>query len=205
MSDNRSLRWTWVCFIAGGVLMILLWIIYTTVHGPTSFDRTGVVLGRSTLFWGGLLGSFPNLLLALGLILLYPTLVKSAGFLALIGYILTLIGLIIPAVIDIFAGGLGPPIFVPLVGIGLILTVVGNRGNPTIPRGSHSLLMVLGLLQITAIASAFVPQEVSDDFGGYRLYGILAHFAFGLGWILLGVWMLRRGEASGVKQMVTTE
>ncbi len=185
--------------------MILLWIIYTTVHGPTSFDRTGVVLGRSTLFWGGLLGSFPNLLLALGLILSYPWLVKPAGLLARIGYILTLTGLIIPAVIDLFAGGLGPPIFVPLVGIGLILTAVGNRDNPTIQRRSRSLLMVLGLLQITAIASAFVPREVSDGIGGYRLYGLLAHFAFGLGWILLGVWMQRRGEASGEQRIVTIE
>ncbi len=183
--------------------MILLWIIYTTVHGPTSFDHTGVVLGRSTLFWGGLLGSFPNLLLALGLILSYPWLVKPAGLLARIGYILTLTGLIIPAVIDLFAGGLGPPIFVPLVGIGLILTAFGNRGNSTIQRRSRSLLMVLGLLQITAIASAFVPREVSDGIGGYRLYGILAHIAFGVGWIMLGIWLLPTGEKRASMEVET--
>jgi len=117
----QSARWASLAIGAGGLLMIVLWLVYTTVHGPTSFDQRGVVLGRSTLFWGSLLGGPPNLLVALGLILLYPRLTRHADRLAQAGCTLALIGLIVPAGIDLYAGGLGPPLLVPVVGIGLIL------------------------------------------------------------------------------------
>lgn len=54
-----------------------LWVVFTVVHGPTSFDQRGEVLGRSTPFWGTLLGGIPNLLISLSWILLYSILTKS--------------------------------------------------------------------------------------------------------------------------------
>ena len=67
----NSGHWASLAFVAGGLLMAVLWLVFTNVHGPTSFAQTRVVLGRSTLFGGRLLGGLPNLLVALGLIILY--------------------------------------------------------------------------------------------------------------------------------------
>ena len=129
---NRFERWASLAFIAGGLLMMVLWIIYTTVHGPTSYDETRPVLGRTTLFWGMLLSASPNLLVALGLVLLHPHLAKGASRLARTGYTLALIGLLVPAVIDLIIGAIGPPFFVPVLGAGLILLALGSRYNPRI-------------------------------------------------------------------------
>ena len=38
--------------IAGAVVNIGLWPIYTSVHGPGSVDQEGEVLGMGTLFLG---------------------------------------------------------------------------------------------------------------------------------------------------------
>jgi hypothetical protein len=192
MNDSQPARWAGLLFAAGGSLMILLWIIFTTVHGPTSFDRTDVVLGRSTLFWGRWLGSLPNLLLALGWIALYHWLAKPGGRMARIGYLFTLTGLLLPAGLDALVWkSLGPPFFVPLVGLGLILVAIGNRANPMINRRYLTLVGILGALQLLAFVWALFPMALSDRIYGYRIYGFLAHFTFGLGWILLGILMQR--------------
>jgi hypothetical protein len=181
-------RWASLAFVAGGLLMVVLWLIYTTVHGPTSFDQTRAVLGRSTLFWSLLLSVPPSLLVALGLIILYPRLASSARLMPRIGYALTMIGLVVPAGLDLFVwGGLGPPFFVPVVATGLILLALGNWHNPQLQRQSLYLLMLIGILQAIAFALAMIPLEVSDQIGGYRIYGLFAHFLTGIGWIALGV------------------
>ena len=59
---SKSLYWASLAIMLGEFLMVLLWLIFTTVRGPTSFDRTGVILGQSTFFWGSLLGGIPNFL-----------------------------------------------------------------------------------------------------------------------------------------------
>jgi hypothetical protein len=184
----QSVRWASLAFVAGGLLMAVLWLIYTSVHGPTSFDQTRAVLGRSTLFWSLLLSVPPSLLVALGLIVLYPRLASRARRVPRIGYALTLIALVVPAGLDLFVwGGLGPPFFVPVVGIGLILLALGNWHNPQLQRQSLYLLMLIGVFQEIAFASAMIPLEVSDQIGGYRMYGLFAHFLTGIGWGALGV------------------
>ena len=134
---SRYERWAGIAFIAGGLLMAGLWVIYTSVHGPTSYDETQAVLGRSTLFWGMLLSAPPSLLVALGLALLYPLLARGARRMAKIGYILSLAALTIPALIDLIIRALGPPFFVPLLGIGLILLGLGSRSNTRSPAAEH--------------------------------------------------------------------
>jgi hypothetical protein len=184
----RSVRWASLAFVAGGLLMMVLWLIYTTVHGPTSFDQTRAVLDRSTLFWSLLLSVPPSLLVALGLIILYPRLASSARLMPRIGYALTLIALVVPASLDLFVwGGLGPPFFVPVVGTGLILLALGNWHNPQLQRQSLYLLMLIGIFQVLAFALAMIPLGVSDQIGGYRLYGLFAHFLAGIGWVAFGV------------------
>ena len=184
MDDEHSGRWAGLAFMAGGVLMAGLWVIFTSVHGPTSFNEDGVILGRSTLFWGSLLGGPPNLLVALGLLLLYPRLARGAGRLARIGYGLAVFGLIASAALDLAIGALGAPFFVPLVGLGLILLSAGNR---QLPARQRRVLLFIGVVLVVAFAWALLPQDLSDRISGYRLYGLLAHFVPGLAWAWLGV------------------
>ena len=183
MKNDRSfqfMRWASLAFVTGGLLMVVLWIVYTTVHGPTSFDQVRSVLGRTTLFWGMLLSAPPNLLFALGLVLLYPLLVKHGSRLARVGYALTLLGLVVPACIDLYIRAIGPPFFVPFVGIGLILLALGIWHNPRLQPQTIYLLMFIGIFQIIAFALAMVPNEASDPIGGYRIYGLFAHFLPGI-------------------------
>jgi hypothetical protein len=193
--DSRFERWAGLAFIASGLLMAALWIIYTTVHGPTSYDETQPVLGRSTLFWGMLLSALPNLLAALGLMFLYPLLVQGARRMAKAGYALSLAGLLIPAVIDLIIRALGPPFFVPVLGAGMILLALGSRSNPRLLPQSITLILLIGIFQLIAFALALIPLEISDQFGGYRIYGIFAHFLSGLGWAALG-WTLHKKKAA---------
>jgi hypothetical protein len=181
--NKDSVRWASLAFIMGGLLMAVVWIIYTGVHGPTSYDETGVVLGRSSLFWSLLLSVPPNLLVALGLIFLYARFFSRAGRPARVGYVLTLMSLVVPAGADLFVwGGIGPPFFVPILGIGLILLAQGDQ-----PKQIRYLLILLGILLMVAFAWALVPLEVSDQVGGYRWFGLFAHLLPGLGWVMLGV------------------
>ena len=192
--DLRSARWASLFFVTAGLLMAVLWLIYTTVHGPTSFDQTHAVFGRSTLFWSLLLSAPPSLLVALGLIILYPRLASGARLMPRIGYALTMIGLVVPAGLDLFVwGGLGPPFFVPAVGTGLILLALGSWHSSRLPRYSHSLLMFIGIAQAIAFAMELIPIEVSDQIGGYRIYGLVSHLLTGLGWVAFGIsfWKIR--------------
>ena len=198
VNDRKSkfVYWPDLAIMLGGLLMVPLWLIYTTVHGPTSFDRTGVVLGQSTLFWGSLLGGIPNLLIALGLIGRYPILARQSGRLARIGYALALFGLIVSAVVDLLTAGLGPPLLMPFLGVGLVLTAVGNRRSPHLHRRTQIALLLMGLLMLGAFAWAImIPDTLSDQnhsiirFGAYRIYGFQAHFLAGIGWILLGYFL----------------
>ena len=134
----------------------------------------------------------PNLLVALGLVFLHPHLAKDASRLARTGYTLALIGLLVPAVIDLIIGAIGPPFFVPVLGTGLILLALGSRHNPRVKRQTTILLMLIGIFQATAFALALIPLAVSDPFGGYRVYGVFAHFLTGIGWIALGAGMWKR-------------
>jgi hypothetical protein len=237
----RSARWASLAFVTGGLLMAALWIIYTHVHGPTSFDQTRILLGRSTLFGSILLSVPPSLLVAAGLTILYPRLVSGAKLMARVGYALTMVGLVVPAGLDLFVwGALGPPFFVPILGLGLILLAIGSWHNPRLQRLNLDLLMLLSVFQAVAFASPFfvpilglglillaigswhnprlqrlnldllllsvfqavafalalIPREISDHAGGYRIYGLFAHFLTGISWAALGLSFWRTQAAS---------
>ena len=182
-----SARSASLAFMAGGLLMAVLWLVYTTVHGPTSFDQTGVVLGRSTLFWSLLLSVPPSLSVAQGLVVLRPHFDFDITRTARIGYGLAMIGLIVPVGLDLFVwGALGPPFFVPVLGTGLTLLAYGSWRSRRLPRHSLYALTIIGVSQIIAFALAAMPLALSDRIGGYRLYGLVAHLLTGLGWVALG-------------------
>lgn len=81
----------------------------------------------------------------------------------------------------------GPPFIVPILGIGLILMARGSRHNPWVQKQKCYSLMPLGILLMMAFGWALIPLEVTDQVGGFRLYGLVANFATGIVWVMLGM------------------
>ncbi len=193
----QSLRLSSLALTGGSLLILILWPIYISEHGPTSFERNQLVFGQRTLFWGSLLGGLPNLMLAAGLVGLRSVVLAGIRSWARVGFGLTLLGLLVPAVVDLLTSSLGPPWFVPIVGIGSVLLAAAKWRDPLWRGRAAYLLLSLGILQAVAIAWFFMPKDVFDSINGYRLYGLMAHVLVGIGWMLLGVHFFRnlKGES----------
>lgn len=146
-------------------------------------------------FWGMLLGVVPHLLIVAGLAMLRPFREGGGSRAAVAGYAIVLIGLLASAAFDLIAQSLGAPLFMPLIAIGLILLAVAGREGTALDARARTVLLSIGVLLAVSLAWAFVPLEVSDAVGGYRIYGFMAHFLTGLGWALFGVLTARRVRA----------
>ena len=180
-------NWPSTAFILGGVLMAVLWPLYITLHGPTSYDQDGRFLGGGPLFWGMMMSAPASILFSVGLVGFYRLLTKDGGWMARIGIVLALIGLVIPAIVDFVMVAIGPPLLMPLTIIGLILVAIANRKNPALPKIAQWTLLVLGILWLLAFPMFLIPQNVFNQIEGYRIYGFLAHLLFGAGWVVLGI------------------
>jgi hypothetical protein len=106
---------------------------------------------------------------------------------ARIGFALTIIGLVIPALVDIATVSLGPPLLLPLLATGLIMLGSAHREPGNLSQTNQRMLLFLGILLAVAILSFFIPTDALDQYNGYRIYGILVNFLFGVGWVVFGV------------------
>jgi len=188
-------KWPSTAFILGGVLMAVLWPLYITLHGPTSYDQDGRFLGGGPLFWGMMMSAPASILYSLGLVGYYRLLTKDGGRMARIGTVLALIGLVIPAIVDFVMVAIGPPLLMPLTIIGLILVAIANRKNPALPKIAQWTLLIIGILWLLAFSMFLIPQNVFNQIEGYRIYGILAHLLFGAGWVVLGISLRKMKQA----------
>lgn len=185
--------WPSVALIVGGLVMAVLWFRFTTLHGPTSFNEERRWLGLDPLVWGSLMNAPPSLLIALGLCGHRSLLVASSSRIARIGFVLVMLSLTIPSLVELATLTLGPPLALPVLATGLILLGVDQRRHPSLPAASRAVLQVLGVLLLTTFLLVLaVPLTVSDSYDGYRIYGLTAHVTFGLGWMLFGVALLRQ-------------
>ena len=125
--------------------MTPMWVRYTTLHGPTSFDEDGHWLGQGPGFWGSMMAP-TMLLIVLGLYGHRTLLAGNGGRSARIGYQLTMIGLGVPAVLDLTIREVVPPFLMPLAAIGLILLAAAHRHDPALPTTCRVALLALGLL-----------------------------------------------------------
>ncbi|MBA3348349.1 MAG: hypothetical protein H0T13_07285 [Actinobacteria bacterium] len=192
MTPAAGRGWANVLIAVGGLLMALLWIRFITLHGPTSFNEDGRWLGQDPLFWGAMMSAPPSLLIALGLWGHRALLTRRAGRAARIGYALVLVGLVVPALVDLALVALGPPLLLPLVAVGLLLLGVHHRRNPALPGTARVVLPGLGLLLLAAFGFMIgVPPATFDRIDGYRLFGLAAHLAFGFGWITFAASLAR--------------
>src|SRR5215208_4282432 len=198
-SSAAPVFWPSVAMIAGGAVNIALWPIYTTVHGPGSVDQEGEFLGMGTLFWGSMMEGPSGLLIALGLAGSYRRLTGRAGRMARVGYVLTMIGVVIPALVNLAILAAIPPLLAPIFGTGLILMAVANRRTASLTRFSRLLLWGLGIVLFWSVLwLAAVRPDVLDQIHGYRIYGAVANVLFGLGWILFGASLVARGRTTEV-------
>jgi hypothetical protein len=177
-------RWPWWLVVAGGVVMASLWPLYISLHGPTSFDLDRRFLGRGTLFWGAMMEGPPSLLIAAGLLALLPGIWVRLGRPARIGYVLVLVSLVIPGVVDLVIVAIVPPLLYPLEAAGLALLAIAGRPLHPLTRivfGVMAALLAATLLQL------FLSREQFDAIEAYRIHGLLAHIAVGIGWAVAGI------------------
>lgn len=181
--------------IAGGALNIALWPIYTTMHGPGSVDQGGEFLGIGTLFWGSMMEGPSGMLIALGLAGSYGRLTASGRRMARVGYVLTMIGVVIPALINLAILAVMPPLLAPISAAGLILIALASRGSASLTRFSQLVLWALGIVLLWSFLWLLaIRPSVLDEIHGYRIYGAVANVLFGAGWILFGVSLVTRGR-----------
>ena len=185
---KRSAAWAQWLLVVAGLAMTGLWLAFTLAHGPTSYDEERLVLGQDMHTWGFLLGVVPTVLVAGTLIVLRGELLGHSGRLAAVGFWIVVGSHLASAAQDAYFRGLGPPFFVPLAGVGLVLLAVGVRGHGL--AGVRLLLGLAGSLQLVASVLSFVPGEASDAFHGYRLFGLLAYGIAGLAWVSVGLGLM---------------
>ncbi len=124
--SSKISNWPELLMIVSGLLMAILWPLFTILHGPTSFNRDGHFLGQDPLFWGMVMSAPASLMIALGLIARYPLLARVDRK-ARIGFRLLLVGLVISALVNLITVSLGPPFMVPLIAIGCLLLGTSHR------------------------------------------------------------------------------
>ena len=196
VSDPRS--WPNLLLVVGGLLMVPLWVRFTTLHGPTSYNEDGRWFGQSAIFWGGMMG-FASLLIVIG-VYGHRALLEAGGRSARIGFWLALVGLGIPALADIAIRAAVPPFLMPVAATGLIVLAAAHRHDPTLPITCRVALLVVGLLLSVAFLMNLVPLETLDRFQWYRLYGLLSNVLFGLGWVVFGARLTWKQRARGQEQ-----
>jgi hypothetical protein len=177
-------RWPWWLVAAGGVLMAALWPLFTSLHGPTSFNLDRRFLGRDPLFWGAMMEGLSSVIIAAGLLALLPGIWSVLDKAARVGYVLVLVSLVAPGVVDLAILSMVPPLLFPLEAAGLALLAIGGRRLHPLTRiafGVMAALLTATLLQV------FLSIEQFDAIDGYRIHGLLADVGVGIGWAVAGV------------------
>lgn len=200
---ERQRKWPSVAMIAGGAVMIAIWPIFTALHGPTSFNEGRELFGLESLLWSAMMEGPSLLLMAAGLYGSKGVLTDGAPRRASVGLVLSLIGLVVPAVATIAVLAVWPPLLAPMLGVGLILIASGQRSDIKPERTARRLLIAIGTTQIFGFLWFLVVRpDVLDQINGYRIYGIVANVLFGLLWIMLGISLLAREHAPNGSKVV---
>lgn len=134
-----------------------------------------------------------GLLLALGLAGSHRRLTAGGGRMARVGFVLAMIGVLIPALVNVAILAVMPPLLAPVFGAGLILLARAGRRGGSLARSSRLLLWGLGIVLLWSFLWLLsVRPHVLDEIDGYRIYGVVANVLFGAGWILFGFGLVAR-------------
>lgn len=158
-----------------------------------------------TLFWGSMMEGPSGLLIALGLAGSHRRLTAGAHRLAHVGYVLAMIGVVIPALINVAILAVMPPLLAPVFGAGLIVIALASRRSGSLTRFSQFVLWGLGTVLLWSFLWLLaVRPHVLDQIDGYRLYGAVANVLFGVGWILLGLSLVIRRRTAEPREPART-
>lgn len=175
-----------VAVVVGGVLMAALFIPFTLAHGPTSFNEERVVLGLDMHGWGLLLGTLPNLLIAWGLWRLREAITEGRRATTVV-LAITCVAMLLDAVANLAFGGLGAPfVLFVLAPTTLALAALTPARGGAGGRRLRVLLVAVGLILAVSLALALTPNETSDSFGGYRIFGTTVYGIAGILWSFIG-------------------
>ncbi len=170
--------------------MAALFPLFTVLHGPTSYYEGGEWLGQGGLFWGAMMSAAPSLLIACGLWGARRQFAGGSSRAVRIGFALVLIALVVPAVVDLSIRAIGTPLMMPVMAAGLLLVGLGRHHGTSCPTTALRALAVIGAFLGSAFIVALVPTDISDDLNGYRVFGVLAYFLVGIGWVVVGAILL---------------
>lgn len=171
--------------------MAALFPVYSILHGPTSFYERGRWLGLEGQVWGGLMEGVPSLLIVAGLIGARAVVTGNGGRAVRVGYLLLLVSLLIPGLLDLGLRAIGPPFLMPIEAVGLLLVGLGGRDGPSLSATARRALVGMGTLLLLAFITALIPLDLSDRLNGYRVFGVLAYPLVGVGWIVFGASLAR--------------
>lgn len=192
---SRSVRAAPAAIIAGGLLMAALFVAFTAAHGPTSVNEEREVLSWDMHTWGLLLGVAPNLLIAGGLWRLREWLAggrRAAAAVVVAGCV----ALVLDAAMNLAFRALGPPFALFLLAPATIALAGLIPAGGAAGARTRVAVAGLGVILAAGLALALIPQEASDSFGGYRVFGTVVYGLGGVAWVLLGLSLARdqRGQ-----------
>jgi hypothetical protein len=164
-----------------------LFPVYSILHGPTSFYEQGVWLGLEGQVWGGVMNGVPSLLIASGLLGGRSVVIGHGRRGVRVGYLLTLIALLLPGVLDLALRALTPPVLLPVQAVGLLLVGLGSRQGRGLSARAAGVMAGIGVLLMLAYLVALVPVDVSDRYDGYRVFGLMAYAVVGVAWTIFGI------------------
>lgn len=189
--------WACIALIAGGLLNVLLWPVFTTLHGPGSVDRQGELFGQAGLFWGAMMEGPSGLLIAAGLAGSAQLLTAGGGRRGRFGLRLAVAAAAVPAAVDLVLLAVVPPLLGPVLAAALVLIVL----NRSLARTVRVVLAGLaGTLALGFLWFLLVRPDVLERIGGYRIYGVVANVLYGAGWVVVGVLLLRLDRLAAVDE-----
>jgi hypothetical protein len=176
--------------MSGGTIMAALFPVYSILHGPTSFYQRGEWLGVEGQVWGGLMSGVPSLLIAAGLMGARAA-VAGGSRAVRVGYVLVLVSLLIPGVLDLSLRAISPPFLMPIEAAGLLLLGLAGDDDHGVSTTARHAFVGMGALLVVAVITALIPQDFSDRNDGYRVFGVLGYLLLGVGWVVVGAAVAR--------------
>jgi hypothetical protein len=167
--------------IGGGLVAAVTFVPFTLSHGPTSYNLEREVLGWDMHRWGLVMGTVPELLIAVGLWRLRG-LIAGERRVTAVALTVMCAAMILFAAMNAYFGGIGPPFDLFLLPPAAVLLA-----STTQMRGpARAALTAVATAYCAGLTFAFIPLEASDLFGGYRVFGLITYFGVGLLWATFG-------------------
>lgn len=175
--------------VVGGVVAAVTFLPFTLAHGPTSYNLEREVLGWDMHRWGWLMGTIPELLVAVGLWRLRELVAGERR--ATVGALgVMCAAMVLFAAMNGVLGAIGPPLDLLLLAPASVLAALTTpRRGPT-----RAMLVALAAAYCAALAVGVIPPETSDRFDGARVFGLIAFVGVGALWATFGAVLMREGQ-----------